>query len=120
MEYMKTIRLADVDLALAEARQVATFSERNKCDTCMFTDRDCVIKTDKVCGTCLSLFGCPFCSWTPDIPATSIGGTGGLGNLYEALEARGDTANTLQRTALCGLQGTTGEVAIYADDEKWG
>jgi hypothetical protein len=51
------ITLANVDLSLAEAHQVATLGNRKKCDTCMFTGQDCEIKKDKISGTCLSLFG---------------------------------------------------------------
>jgi hypothetical protein len=116
-------KLENVGLTLAEARSVTTvkFGNRRKCDTCMFISRNtgitigCEVKQNKVCGNCLKLFGRPFCSWTPGIPAASQTGEVMLGNTFAELASRGDTVNAHRREALHGLQGWTGDAQVSAD-----
>jgi hypothetical protein len=111
----------NVGLTLAEARKVTTvkFGNRKKCDTCMFFNRNtgaaCEIVEDKVCENCLRLYGRPFCSWTPGIPAVSVPGNASIGNSFEQLESNGDTANALRREALHGLKGWSGDAILAAD-----
>jgi hypothetical protein len=115
------VELANVGLTLAEARKVTTvkFGNRKKCDTCMFFNRNtgaaCEIVEDKVCENCLRLYGRPFCSWTPGIPAVSVPGNASIGNSFEQLESNGDTANALRREALHGLKGWSGDAILAAD-----
>jgi hypothetical protein len=115
------VELANVGLTLAEARKVTTvkFGNRKKCDTCMFFNRNtgaaCEIVEDKVCENCLRLYGRPFCSWTPGIPAVSVPGSASIGNSFEQLESNGDTANALRREALHGLKGWSGDAILAAD-----
>jgi hypothetical protein len=118
--------LANVGLTMPEARQATTekFGNRRKCDTCMFFGRNtgltqsCVPNENKVCENCRRIFGRPCCSWSPGIPAVSHGagsrGTG-PGNSFDDLDAIGDTANVLRRTALFGLRGWPGDVLVSAD-----
>jgi hypothetical protein len=113
--------LANVGLTMPEARQATTakFGNRSKCDTCMFFARNtgspqgCVLNENKVCENCRRIFGRPCCSWTPGIPTVSHGAR--PGNSFDDLDAIGDTANVLRRTALHGLRGWTGDVLVSAD-----
>jgi hypothetical protein len=113
--------LANVGLTLAEARQVtvAKFGNRKKCDTCMFFPRNtgetCTVVKDKVCANCLRIYGRPFCSWTPNIPAVYVPGATALGNSFDQLESQGDTENATRRTALHGLKGWAGTDTLSAD-----
>jgi hypothetical protein len=93
---------------------------RSECDTCMFfssnTDYPVCKETDRgVCENCIKLYGRPFCSWSPDVPAAAQAGTNMAGNTYNMLESRNDFENILRRKALYGLKGSTGDSMMTAD-----
>jgi hypothetical protein len=113
--------LTNVGLTLAEAKKATPggWATRKKCDSCMFIPRGtspglCNPKEGSTtCENCLILFG-RLCSYTLGIPAVKTNATD-IGNSFDELASRRDTANALRRTALNGLRGSEDD-AMMTDD----
>jgi hypothetical protein len=111
--------LRNVGLTLAQAKMATPgkWGRRQKCDCCLFYAQGtgptgCTFENGTtVCDGCLQIFGRPACSWTLGIPSARAG------NTFQDLASLGNTASALIRTALHGLEGSTGDVLLMPDPQ---